>query len=441
MRGQIEKRNMGFSSGRELGLGAAPQDMQKIASSGLGKALGAGPESMLQCGFTQVPVIEYVTWTVQLPLRDVDIAATFGDEIDILGQTTSVAGVASVDSSFVANNTLQVDMLLIGFGIHIFGEPFSFTTIGNAIPTTATTPIWSLDAWTENDLADSVLFDATVTTYGTPAPAILEWGFPCWEAGWNLANAYQFQWKMRQRYLVINEMVADVCYFGPYAEAVAAGTSDVAVQPYFRSVNQRYRDLGAGFIAQPINARRVGSFTALSGTANNVGTSHVTRDFDLAPTTHGGLRNQGGAACCSPFRKLIRPTLLEAGIPISMIMQATDATHQAEMQRYLSISEGLGGTNAVVPFDTQLGGITPAGVAGHTGVELTLEATPSATAQRAQTDRQVFKGGSLQMSTLLKGFEVWGPWKDYIVSNWQGICNMPGAASSAGAQGPMGITR
>ncbi len=80
-------------------------------------------DSVLTCGFTQVPVIEYVTWTIDLPVADGFIDGTFGDEIDVLQNPKAVPGVQDVDSSFVINGILQVDMLVIGFGVHGFAEP------------------------------------------------------------------------------------------------------------------------------------------------------------------------------------------------------------------------------------------------------------------------------------------------------------------------------
>src|SRR5271170_6759371 len=103
--------------GRMVGLGQSPTD--NVVSS------------VLSCGFTQVPVIEYVTWTVDLPVPDSAISGTFGDEIDVLQNPKAVAGVEAVDSSFVINGILQVDMLVIGFGIHGFAEPQNGTQIGN----------------------------------------------------------------------------------------------------------------------------------------------------------------------------------------------------------------------------------------------------------------------------------------------------------------------
>src|SRR5271155_3328542 len=105
--------------GRMVGLGQSPTD--NVVSS------------VLSCGFTQVPVIEYVTWTVDLPVPDSAISGTFGDEIDVLQNPKAVAGVEAVDSSFVINGILQVDMLVIGFGIHGFAEPQNGTQIGNYV--------------------------------------------------------------------------------------------------------------------------------------------------------------------------------------------------------------------------------------------------------------------------------------------------------------------
>jgi hypothetical protein len=417
------------TASRFIGLGYAPD------SPGLG---AAGPDGMLQCGFTQVPVIEYVTWTSSLPLTDEEIESTFGNEVDVLQNPKSVIGVDSVDSSFVMNGLLQCDMLCIGFGVHVFGEPFSFTTIGNSIPTNSTAPIWSPDVFTEADVTNFALApEGTPQELAPPQAAILEWGFPAWEAAWEFANAYQTQWIMQQRYLLINELTADVCYFGPYAEAVAAGTSEVAVQPYALSANTRYRNKNSPSIFQPVIARRVGSLTtAAPASGSNLGVFHPTRDYDLAPVTHGGLRNQGGFANGHPFRKLRQPVLLEKGVPIGILFRVQDEVHQKSMQRYMSISESLGGLTAIVPFDAQVNGLT--GTAGTIGVEITADTALTTAEQRVNTDRVLYKGGAFKLAVLIKGFEVWGAWKQYIVNNWQSQVSMPGIA---GVTAPMGMLR
>lgn len=415
----MERQN---THGRLIGLGQNPtSDMA---------------EAVLQIGFTQVPVIEYVTWTVNLPLLDSEIGSTFGNEIDVLQNPKSVIGVDAVDSSFVVNGILQTDMLVMGFGVHAFGEPQAFTTIGNSISALQTSPASpppvSSDVWTANDLASNSL---NAPTQNAPIkPAIMEWGVADWEAMWHLLNAYQFQWRMQQRYLLINELAADVAYFGPYAEANAAGTSEKAVQPFARRVNDRYRSKGAPNIFEPINFRRVGSATGVApATTTNHGVFHPTRDFDLAPVTWGGLRAQGGAACCSPFRKLIKPVLLERGIPIGMLLTAQDEFHQKEMQKWMSISESQGGLSGNLAFDGSYSGFTP--VNANVALELTLDTAFLLVPQSTQTDREIFKGGTFKLAFLIKGFEIWGPWKQFIASQMGDYI----ATASSLQGGPMGL--
>jgi len=409
---------------KNTALKSVSRDREAVAGRMIG--LGASPSnetfmSLSKCSFQQVPVIEYVTWTVPLPLSDDQIESTFGNEIDVLQNPKAVSGVASVDSSFVVNGILQTDMFVIGFGIHAFGEPMSFSQIGNSVASagTQTAPLVSPDVFSANDALNGALSGVLGVTAGIE-PAQMEWGFADWQAMWHLVNAYQFQWKFQQRHLLINELAADVSYFGPYAEGQGMGTSDASVQQYVRQINDQYAGLGASSRFLPVSHRRVGSVNA-GGTgatiAANTGVFHPTRDYDLAPVSWGGIRNQGSGGCCMPFRKLNKPVLLERGIPIGMILVAQDSYHQEQMQRYLSISEGAD-TNQVanILVDQNINGYSVA--TGNAGLELTLDTGGNQFANESvQTNRALYKGGTLKLAILIKGFEVWGPWKKYFASN------------------------
>jgi hypothetical protein len=379
--------------GRHLGLGQVPD--------------GDAVQSMVRCPFSSVPVIEHVTWTTTVPLLDKDIDATFGDEVTPLQDPRTVPGILSVDSSFIINGLLQCHMLCYGIGIHIFGEPLSFTIEGNGISASAIAPIASPDVFTQNDLANDAMGSADAVA-GTVYPALLEWGFADWMAAWHMANAYEVNWWFNQRYTLLKEMLADVSYFGPYAEAVASGTSSIAAQQFFAQVNGTYVGLASPYVIQPVGFRRLGSVNT-GGTAGgpNYAVMRPTRDFDLADVTFGGLRNQGTAGCGSPFRKFTQPVFLEKGNPIGLQLQAKDAYHQAQMQRYLSITESGAGTPANIAFSAQAGlnGLSTAGSA-TTAVEQTLDQTPNLVTQRGQTNRMLFKGGAFKVAFLLKGFEV-----------------------------------
>jgi hypothetical protein len=259
-------------------------------------------------------------------------------------------------------------------------------------------------------------------------PAVLEWGFASWMAAWHMSNAYELNWWFCQRYTLIKELLADVSYFGPYADSVAAGTSQVSAQQFFQQVNAHYlNDLGSAKQIQPIGFRRVGSVTV---SAANVASVRPTRDFDLVDVTYGGLRNNGGGGCCTPFRKFDCPVLLETGKPIGLKMAAVDDYHHAQMQRYLAASEMGSATPALISFGG-VGGLSTAGGA-NTALEQTLDSSPVNVAQRTQTDRELYKGGAFKVALMIKGLEVGD---DALASIRQ--------AASAGmiANGSMGVGR
>ena len=388
---------------RAIGLGACP------SVDNLKACLGSK--------FDAIPVIEYVTWTVVLPVSDSDIASTFNDTINLFGNTASVPGVASVDSSFVVNGILQTDMFIIGFGVHVFAEPQTWTQIGNSVtPTVANPP--SPDVYTLNDLQDGALGTAFGTGGAIGAasitPAVLEWGAPAWRAAWQASNAYRFVWTVNQRVNVIDEQLADVSYFGPYADAKAAGDSDIPIHPFVQRVNARYAGLASGSpVFWPVTHRRVGSVGGAPPT--NVGFFHPTRDFDLAATTWGGLANNA-AGQCNPYRKLPRPCLIERGLPIGMTLEANDSVHQANFQSELSASGApLNGNGTVPELDAPNGGS-----GGYTTgtlptmTEQTVDVTPVLVAQQVQVARSVYKGGLFKISFLLKGYEVMRDWCAFL---------------------------
>ena len=374
--------------------------------------LGAA-EKCLRCSFGNVPVIEEVVWTIPLPLTPVEALSTFGETVNLLSGSSSVPGVASIDSTFLINGILQTDILAQGIGVHVFCEPMSFSTIGNAfeapaiqVPTTPPSP----DVFTLNDLANEALGEQSNLAPPTRFVAGMEFGGPTWRAGWNVLNAAQFQWKTSQRELVINELAADVSYFGSFADAEASGTSEVAIIEFVALVNATYRAKNSETIFLPVSFRRVGSVTV---GGDNIGVFHPTRDFDLAPVTWGGLRWQGYGCRGQMYRPIESPCFLERGIPIGMLFVTQDAVHQAQMLEALTIDNQPFGVN-VCP-DDNLGGTTtlPTGGAPNVMLEQTLDAVPVNVPQVVNVCRQVFKGGILKIAIKIKGWEMPGGWKAY----------------------------
>jgi hypothetical protein len=383
---------------------------------GLGAAPGTvgAAEKCLRCSFGNVPVIEEVVWTIPLPLTPTEATQTFGETVNLLSGSSVVPGVASVDSTFLINGILQTDILAQGIGVHVFCEPMSFSTIGNAfvaptVPNPNTPP--SPDVVTANDYLNGAL-GPQVTGVVPPNffSAVFEFGAATWRAGWNFINAYQFQWKTSQRELVLNELAADVSYFGSFADAEAAGTSEVPIIEFVALVNAQYRAKGSQTVFLPVNFRRVGSVTV---GGNNVGVFHPTRDFDLAPVTWGGLRWQGYGCRGQMYRQVESPCFIERGIPVGMLFQSQDAVHQAQMLEALTITNEPFGTN-VLP-DENLGSTTSTGET--TMLEQTLDSPPINVAQVVNVGRQTFKGGILKIGIKIKGWEMPGGWKAYCQTN------------------------
>lgn len=433
----IGNRRVPFGQGMtpDAANAAGPAAFGLSESSRTPGAIGLA-EKCLKCSFGNIPVIEEVVWTIPLPLTAEEALATLGDTVNLLSGSSSVPGVASIDSTFLINGILQTDILAQGVGVHIFCEPMSFSTIGNAFqaPSTTAAPPPSPDVFTENDRNNGALgaaFDSAQGTPSTVTPAVFEFGADVWRAGWNFINAYQFVWRASQRELILNELAADVSYFGAFADAEASGTSEVPVIEFVAAVNALYRSKGSATIFLPASFRRVGSVNS-SGTPGviNLGVFHPTRDFDLAPVTWGGLRFQGYGCRGQMYRPIESPCFIERGIPVGMQFVVQDAVHQALMLQAVTIDNQPLGTN--INPDENYSATTAVGAGAGTGtplanpiavgvnnvmLEQTLDATPVLVQQSVNVEREVFKGGILKIGIKIKGWEMPGGWKAYCSDN------------------------
>ena len=386
---------------------------------GLGAPPGlAAANQCLACGFGQVPVTEEVIWTVPLPLTNDQIAATFGDNINLFNATGSMPGVASIDSTFLVNGILQTDLYCTGIGIHVFVEPLAVDWIGNGwtAPNSPTDPPPSADVWTENDLTNGAL--GGITTGITPAT--LQWGTDAQEAAWNFINAYQLQFRTNQRELMLNEQLNDVSYFASFGDFQAAGTSDVDVTQYAALANAQYRLQGSPTIFLPADYRRYGSATVTVGESNvNVGLFHPTNDFKLSPATRGGPKVQGLSCGSGAYLKIDKPCYFERGIPIGPQFVVNDPVHQARFQAALSIDDMTGSQNLLT--DVNLGAVTATAATGP--LEQTLDASPVNVAQSVAVPRQIYKGGIFKVAVKLKGWEMPGVWKAWALANMPQMFN------------------
>lgn len=353
----------------------------------------AATRQCLTCGFGDIPVSEFTTITGEVPMLDSDIATTFSDDMEILG--TSNPGVQTDRSlSFAGgtNATIQTDLLLLGYGLHVTVEPKSFSIHANGFtPAAATTPPTAFGPPASPD----VFVDADAANQG-PAAGLtaghLIWGQSAWQAMAHFLKAYRFQWIVNTRDIVVDELLNDVAYVASADGAEGFGTSEIAAMPYFRRVNERLRLLGAPNLALPITHRRYGSM------AGGASVFHPTRDFDTAPLSWGSPI----AGCCDmPFRKFARPCLIERNVPINIQLVSSNLYHLNEMRRNLSITDNGRGAGTVDSYSPDaLMGPSTAGLpelTADTGVPVTTV---------VQQQRVFFKGGFFEVKLFFVGYEL-----------------------------------
>ena len=402
------------------------RDRVKRIPFGMGAPPSPGAaKACLNCGFGNVPVVEEVVWTVATPMTAAQVEKTFGDVVNLFNPSGAVAGISSIDSTFLVNGILQTDLWCEGIGVHVFVEPLAFTTLGNGwtAPGAPASPPPSFDVFTANDLANGAM--GGVTTGITPAS--LDWGTQAQEAAWNFINAYQLQLRTNQRELMINELLADVSYFASFGDVQGAGTSEVDVVEYAALVNAQYRLQGSATIFLPANFRRYGSVT-VGGV--NVGLVKPTRDYATATATRGGPKVQGMSCGGGMYRKIENPCYFERGIPIGPQFVVVDPVHQARFQAALAI-DNLTGSQNLEP-DINVTGNTLGAVGGApSALEQTLDSAPINVTQQVGTASQVYTGGIFKAGVKLKGWEMPGDWKKWCMQNMPQMFNTAPAASSS----------
>jgi hypothetical protein len=375
------------SAVRRLGLGQTG-----LSQSGVATIL----KSALSCPIMDVPNIEHTTWDITGPIDQEDVVATFGSEIDIFNSGKQVGGVSQVQTTFVHPGILQTGLIVIAVGFHIFADPLCFTALGNSLSpapaTTITQPI-SPDQFTQLDS------NALLGLSGSQAlqKSTLSWGWPMQYAAWHMINGYNFDWIVRNRYHLISESARYVAHFSSYADNFGAGNSQVAVNEFAARVNANYRQYNTGGIFLPVDHRRQGAFLQ---TGVEASAWRPTRDFALADVMWGGLnlqqRNNN-----KMFRPLTMPYYIPANTPIGLQLNESDTVQANLFRQYLSITNG----GAAVPPITTPDANLAAGF-GFASGEVSLDANPVLASTASQVGNAEFKGGTLELSMLIKGFEV-----------------------------------
>ena len=211
-------------------------------------------------------------------------------------------------------------MLVIGFGVHAFGEPQQGAVIGNYInpaPLANATPV-SPDAFTTNDVVNGALGLAAGSDDHPGHPRVGRTGperavAPRQRVPVQVDHAATLPAHQRDRggRALLREL-----------RRGRSGGHEPEAAPALRSSCERHvpgtgRDGGVRSHQRAASWLRGSRLVVQPGP--NTGVFHPTRAYDDMDVTWGGLRGQDDQ-CSTPFRRLIRPVLLEKGIPIGMLL-------------------------------------------------------------------------------------------------------------------------
>lgn len=420
---QLKLRN----AKKELGFGMPPSFFGPDAATALAKILAAPT--------TRGIIVETASWTVDLPLTDQQVAATFGKSINIFGTTDGQPpqGVADASNTLAVPGMPASDMILLGINVRVLVEPESRLIRGNAINPTGqgATPPGSPDVNSLND-ANNNVFGVVLSGEGDDPqnhaylPAEFLWGLPTWRAAYAFVKAYELNWQKDHQESLIREPLTEVATIQPFAEAEAAGLAFTSNIDRIKLLNDRLTQvLNVAQQFLPITHKRVGSVLAAPG---NLGVFTPTREEDGAPTVFGGIGVPQNPVEKAPLVFAV-PIYWPAGQPMGITFTVKSDVNQAEMQRWLSVTGGSGGNPGLdlnLPFSSQYSGFTATGA----GImdEQTLDAIPLLVSQAVQTNRVLDKGGRMIFEVGLVGLRISQSWKSAVYQ----------AVQSGAIQAPMG---
>lgn len=382
----------------KIGLGA------DLASPGL---LFSLVQDAMNSPATTIPVIEQQTLDYGGVITDADAVKAFPSEWKFFNHESN-AGVDAVQTTFQHPGILQSGIIVKGVGFHVFAEPLCFTQQVNmwigpdGAPPISGGPLPPISP-------DVFSHNASFATLGLAAgygliPGTLSWGWPMQLAAWHMIEAYTFQWTVRNRYDLLKESARYVAHFGSFSDKVGAGTSEVPVMPFARSLNDRLRKLGApAGIALPIDHKRQGLWAGGTEPLNSPDDTFIpSRAYGMAPVTWGGLSLQETYRNM-PIHMLPVPYCIKSSSPLGLNLVATDNVHLNALINLMSAGNQTGVFPASVTADAAVAaGFNAAGA----GQEVDLNATPAIFSSRTQVQNADFKGGNLSIGMLVFGWEM-----------------------------------
>lgn len=408
---------------KDLGLGHAPD------------AYGDNCEAQIadECNTSaKIIVVETADYTSELPLRDVDVNATYNNVFSPwqTQNNNPPPGVLANTNTLITAGMPNSNMIIRGLELACRVEPEGRTIRGNFFdPTGALSLPMSPDVFTRNDIANNALGFAQGQDAETMLPCELLYGLATWKAALFWSLAYNFVWKKNNQESLLKDPLYAVGKVKPFSEAMAAGTALGSNIDRILAQNQRLAAVGQSKIMMPITHKRLGGLT-IAGPLN-VGNFTPSREDDASPTVFGGVGLPENTLTKEPYI-FSTPVFWPLGQPMGMTFEVNNPVFLAEFQRWMTLTGNVsGGQDLNLPFNPIPGmsAIAPTTLtAGVTALEQTLDPTPVNTGQQVNTNRALLKGGKIVFSIGIIGRRVPQPWNPHVLK----------AIKEGAIQAPMG---
>lgn len=411
-----EAQKLFGDSKKEIGLGCPPDDFGENADMAL--ADFCSPQAKLVVG-------EVARWIVDLPVPDAAIPTTFGNRMNVWGTTDGnpPPGVAEATNTIATPNLFPSDFIIRGFVVRVLVPPEGRLIRGAWCPVGTSPDLPGIpDAWTQNDWSNGCFGTFGGGSPTEPTPGMILSGLACWKAAYPFMNAYELRVGQNHQDSLIKQPLTSIATVEPFTEAEAAGNVYGASIDDINAFNQRMGTiLGNGNQFLGANFKRLGSMQ--NATPVNVGDFTVSREEDGEPTMWGGPGIPQNPMVKEPFL-LNTPLFWPAGHSISIEFVVSSSFYQAQMQRWLSVTGGVGGQPGM---DLNLPpSFAMSQIAGYTGIaptvptatsmlEQTLDSSQSQVAQQTLVGRFLGKYGRMVWEVDVIGWRVTNPsWQPVV---------------------------
>lgn len=370
-------------------------------------------------------VLETIRIAGKGPLSAADVDAIFGPQMDF---TKALPSSVEVTTTMAEPGEFQITTMIYATQLRFEPEPGIGTALGlSEAVAEAAKPAAFADfadsynnsiaaaATTGSDLITAGALGLAVGGAGTVQRAFLDYGDWTDLFFYYLSQAYRSIWQMGAKFFFEREELPSMAYTPTAAQNGSAGQTQREVYSIARDMNAYYQSATIGATRRFVVPDRERSGHALiaaapgaaaPGALESVG--RPTRSYETMDVMVGGVRLRGLLHKNNEFKRHANPRMIPGGVAIGLKYEEMSATLRAEAKKWMDVNHGLGG--AGVPsfaedsaFD---GGITAAGTAHATGVELSSDAVVTQDSVDKAANRALYKAGRWSIVQAYRGKEM-----------------------------------